>query len=404
MRILLTHHLPLEGSASGRATRDLAAGLTEAGHEVLCLVVEGRSPEPQAQSFEVERVYCRPGDPQADLAFDMPCLGAHPFTRLSFAELSEDRLVEYRNALRQKLDRCVERFDPHLIHCQHAWLFAHLALESGAPYVIGAFGSELRAVREDSRYRRFAEQAVENSSRVLVHSRYQAAETAALFPDSAGRIEQVPPPIAVDHSMPAARREELLRSLGLRRDAPLMIARNDLTPESGVGTLLNAQAALAVRGLAAPLVLCGEGPQRAELEAQARHQQLADVYFLGDLPAEELTALMVIADLHLAGSCEAEGFYAALESLLCGTPVIAANCAALPEIIDDRVGGLVEPHDHERLADAIQRALDEQWKKTKGPIARQAAAARFAIRDSVARHVAAYEAALVQRYGSQPPK
>ena len=63
----------------------------------------------------------------------MPCLGSHPFTRLSFADLSDDQIVEYRNALRRKLDRCVERFDPHLIHCQHAWLFAHLALESGAP-------------------------------------------------------------------------------------------------------------------------------------------------------------------------------------------------------------------------------------------------------------------------------
>src|SRR5688500_7118525 len=99
MRILITHHLPLEGSASGRATRDLAAGLTEAGHEVLCLVVEGRVAQLQPQRFGIERIVCGPGDPQADLPFDMPCLRAHPFTRLTFAELSDDRLVEYRNAL-----------------------------------------------------------------------------------------------------------------------------------------------------------------------------------------------------------------------------------------------------------------------------------------------------------------
>jgi hypothetical protein len=196
MRILLTHHLPLEGSESGQLTRDLATGLVQGGHEVLCLVVEGRhAPSTAAEAFAVERVRCWPGDPQAELAFDLPCLTTSAFARLLFADLSDEQIVEYRNALRRKLDRCVAQFDPQVIHCQHAWLLAHLALESGVPYVITAHGPELRLMQEAPRYRRFVEQAVENASRVLVHSRCASEEVKAVFPDVGDRIEQVPPAI-----------------------------------------------------------------------------------------------------------------------------------------------------------------------------------------------------------------
>ncbi len=148
----------------------------------------------------MERIRCRPGDPQADLAFDLPCLEADVSTRLLFADLSDEQLVEYRNALRRRLDHCVAQFDPQVIHCQHAWLFAHLALESGAPYVITAHGPELQAARDLPRYRRFVEQAIENASRVLVHDRRIAEEVAAMFPDAAGRIELIPLPVTTAES------------------------------------------------------------------------------------------------------------------------------------------------------------------------------------------------------------
>src|SRR5688572_9339372 len=120
MRILLTHHLPLAGSQSGQLTHELALGLTQAGHEAMCLVVEGRDvPGTTSEPFAVERIRCRPGGPQADLAFDLPCLEAGPFARLLFADLTDEQLVEYRSALRRRLDRCVAQFDPQVIHCQH---------------------------------------------------------------------------------------------------------------------------------------------------------------------------------------------------------------------------------------------------------------------------------------------
>jgi glycosyltransferase involved in cell wall biosynthesis len=397
MRILLTHHLPLEGAASGRATRALADGLARAGHEVLCLVVDGRrSPPSLAETFAVERVRCHPGDPQADLAFDLPSLGPHAYTRVSFDDLSDDQVVEYRNALRRKLDRCVEQFDPHLIHCQHAWLFAHLALESGAPYVISVQGPELPALCEAERYRRFVEQAVENASRVLVASRFAAGQIVELFPDVAGRMEQVVPPLGI--AAPGLNADRaILQSLGIPAAGPLLVAP-EISPSASV--LLNALAALRANGTAAALVLCGDGPQRTELEAQAAHQQLTDVRFAGELTADARAALLAAAELVLTPSCEAADFLAALEALLCGTPVIAADCGAAREAIDESVGRLVPPDDHELWAAAIESALQQNWKAAKGPAARQMASERYPLADSISQHLSCYRAALEQRYGS----
>lgn len=197
MRILLTHHMPLEGSPTGMAMRELANGLAAAGQEVLCLVVEGRhAPPSAAETFALERVRCAPGDPAADVAFDLPCLEPYPFTRQTFEDLSDFQLVEYRNALRRKLDRCVEQLNPHVIHCQHAWLFAHLALESGAPYLVTAQGPDLQIAAASSRYHRLVEQALENAATILVHSESVARQVTELFSDLQGRVQQVLPPSA----------------------------------------------------------------------------------------------------------------------------------------------------------------------------------------------------------------
>lgn len=83
----------------------------------------------------------------------------------TFAALSDKELAQHRGVLRQALDDEVHRFHPHLIHVQHLWLFAHLALESGAPYVVEVFGPELA---HDRRVRHLIEQAAENAGRLFV--------------------------------------------------------------------------------------------------------------------------------------------------------------------------------------------------------------------------------------------
>jgi glycosyltransferase involved in cell wall biosynthesis len=80
------------------------------------------------------------------------------------------------------------------------------------------------------------------------------------------------------------------------------------------------------------------------------------VRFLGHVPQADLPALYSAADVFVFPSLY-EGFgLPALEALACGTPVVASNVSALPEVVGD-AALQVSPLDVEALADAMERLL-----------------------------------------------
>jgi glycosyltransferase involved in cell wall biosynthesis len=139
---------------------------------------------------------------------------------------------------------------------------------------------------------------------------------------------------------------------------PVILAVGRLHPEKDYPTLLRALVILRqVRP--ARLLILGEGPQRAELEALTRQLGVAgDVALPGfcdnPLPAMRCAAAFVLCS-------RAEGFGNVLvEALACGCPVVSADCPSGPrEILDHgRYGRLVPVGDAEALATAILATLD----------------------------------------------
>ena len=92
--------------------------------------------------------------------------GAAPAGR--FASLNDDQVTAYRSEFRKHLDQEVSQFDPHIIHVQHLWVQAELALETGVPYVVSAYAEDFAAYDADPRYRALADQAAENASRIFI--------------------------------------------------------------------------------------------------------------------------------------------------------------------------------------------------------------------------------------------
>lgn len=98
-------------------------------------------------------------------------------------------------------------------------------------------------------------------------------------------------------------------------------------PDVAIDTLR----ALRVYGLAARLWMVGDGPSRGALETRARDLPVVFTGHLHDRRA--LAVLLARADVALA-PCPYETFgLAALEALACGTPVVAADGGAVPEIV-----------------------------------------------------------------------
>ena len=111
----------------------------------------------------------------------------------------------------------------------------------------------------------------------------------------------------------------------------------------------------------AKLRIAGDGPQRDELEGLVAELGLAStVSFLGRVSDEQLVELYQDSDVTVVPSTSFEGFgLVVLESLACGTPVIATRIGGLPEVLAGLDADLlIPPDDVGALADRLLRALD----------------------------------------------
>lgn len=124
-----------------------------------------------------------------------------------------------------------------------------------------------------------------------------------------------------------------------------------LSAEKGVQTLLDAWRALPdVR-----LKVVGDGPLRAQLEAQADQQKL-NVEFTGRLERSQVAHLVGAASCAIVPSQWFEGFpMVVVEAFACGTPVVASRLGSLAEIVrEGMTGRLFTPGDSQALAAAVR--------------------------------------------------
>jgi glycosyltransferase involved in cell wall biosynthesis len=181
----------------------------------------------------------------------------------------------------------------------------------------------------------------------VVHVLGVPQERLFVIPEAAG---------SAFHPQDAVAIEAVRRRYGL--EGPFLLSVGSLEPGKNRERLLQAFARLRARGLQHTLVVAGQRAWRYEGEAPlARRLGLADsARFLGHVPQADLPALYSAADLFVFPSLY-EGFgLPALEALACGTPVVASNVSALPEVVGD-AALQVSPLDVEELADAVERLL-----------------------------------------------
>jgi glycosyltransferase involved in cell wall biosynthesis len=79
-----------------------------------------------------------------------------------------------------------------------------------------------------------------------------------------------------------------------------------------------------------------------------------------------------------------------IECMACGTPVIGADSGGPRDFVTPDVGVLVPETDDRQvlaasLADAVTRAVDEDWKRAKGPIAEAYAQENFSVVSQVSK-------------------
>ena len=128
------------------------------------------------------------------------------------------------------------------------------------------------------------------------------------------------------------------------------------------------------------LVMCGDGPERADAEALAARLGVADsVKFVGKQPQSQVRDYLSVADLLLLPS-QSESFgLTALEAMACEVPVIATRVGGIPELVEDEgCGYLFEIGDLDGMAQAARRVMrDDAERERLGRRGREIAVSRF---------------------------
>ena len=148
------------------------------------------------------------------------------------------------------------------------------------------------------------------------------------------------------------------QELGLS-GSPIVLTVGNLHEHKGQRLVLEAFALLLASHPQARLVIVGDGPDGPALRARATALNLAEcVHFAGLVPNEALARWYSAADVMVLASSREGWPNVLLESMACGTPVVATAVGGIPEVLqDDQVGRLVSVREPGALAAALRDLL-----------------------------------------------
>lgn len=191
-------------------------------------------------------------------------------------------------------------------------------------------------------------------------------------------------------------RAATLAAFGVPDDGPILLNVGRLAGQKNQGVLMAALRALP----SARLVVAGDGPLRAEVEAEAARAGAAErLHLLGAVDPRGVADLLGAADLFVFPSTWETFGLAAVEAALAGLPVVASDLDVLREVLDG-CGVPVRfapPHDGAAWASAVAAALAGRGP---GPRAAPAGGGRYTIERMAGRYRALLGAADAARRGA----
>ncbi|MCZ7590791.1 MAG: glycosyltransferase [Kiritimatiellae bacterium] len=176
-------------------------------------------------------------------------------------------------------------------------------------------------------------------------------------------------------------------------DSPFTIALiGRLSWEKNHDLLLRAAVRLRESGQRFRILLAGEGPERANIEANVEVLNLSDcVQLLGYVPMAPL-----LPSVHCVALCSRiENLpLSLLESMAWGRPVVATSVGGVPDVVaEGETGFLVSDNDDAALADRLQRLMqNHELAQSLGRAGRKRVETEFAFARCIDRHLALYTA------------
>jgi len=186
-------------------------------------------------------------------------------------------------------------------------------------------------------------------------------------------IEVVPNGVELEHYRKI---EPLARAdFGFGADDILFIYVGRLGPEKNLNFLLRAFNGVAQAFDHVRLLILGDGPARADIEALASDFGLAGrVRFEGMIPYERLPAYLSMCDAFVTASVTEVHPLSVIEGMASGLPVLGIRSPGVGDTVEDGVTGFLTDEDTAAFAVKMTRLVTEPGlRKKMGAAARQAA-------------------------------
>jgi glycosyltransferase involved in cell wall biosynthesis len=256
------------------------------------------------------------------------------------------------------------RFDCLDAHYVYPDGFAAVCLgrQLGLPVIVSARGTDInlfpsfRLIRPQIRW------TLQQAAGVISVSVALKQEMVRLgMPE--GKARAIGNGIDLERFEPVARRDAR-RRLGMSEDAKIVVSIGALIPEKGHQVLISAVAELLPRIPALWLYIVGDGAYRRKLQALAAARGVADrVCLVGARPNEGLKDWYSAADVSCLASAREGWPNVLLESLACGTPVVATRVGGAAEVIVSAELGVLVEQSVSAIAQGLERALAQPWDR-----------------------------------------
>ena len=193
-------------------------------------------------------------------------------------------------------------------------------------------------------------QLIQQADRIIAATAEERTQIIRHCGATPHQVEVIPCGVDLQRFVPhdcAIAREEL----GWKQDAPILLFVGRLDPFKGPDVLLRAAAMMKAK---AQVMIAGGnrengGKRSGDAEIQELRRLATDlrigkrVHFLGARPQQELPLLYSAADVTVMPSYHESFGLAAVESLACGTPVVATRAGGLTTIVRNGETGYLVP-------------------------------------------------------------
>ncbi len=231
---------------------------------------------------------------------------------------------------------------------------AMLGKEFGKPVVITARGSDITLLPQYRWPGKMIRWAADQAAGIITVCNALREELIVLGADPA-KVVSLRNGVDLELFRPVDR-AAVRKELGV--DGFTLLSVGNLVPVKGHELTIGALKELPE----ARLMIAGSGPERERLEALAVQLQVADrVRFLGPQPQAKLRDYYNAADAMVLSSSREGWANVLLESMACGTPVVASKVWGTPEVVAHADAGVLMQERSERGVAAAVRALQAAY-------------------------------------------